>query len=146
MAIVVETCPRCGHDLVDLTIATYPPIPQKKCFECGWLWTGEPEEIIRVPFGGNSFNYDTTYTLRGNTDYECINGLATTMTTYGGGAIGMTEATEALTTALKDFEDKLINGSLMGEFEQSACVNCPNNIKNGGSGICHCILGQMQIT
>lgn len=25
---------------------------------------------------------------------------------------------------------------------QSACDNCPNNIKNGGSGICHCILGQ----
>ena len=25
---------------------------------------------------------------------------------------------------------------------QSVCDNCSNNIKNGGSGICHCILGQ----
>lgn len=22
------------------------------------------------------------------------------------------------------------------------CLNCPNNLRNGGSGICHCILGQ----
>ena len=26
-------------------------------------------------------------------------------------------------------------------FEASPCVNCSNNPKNGGSGICHCILG-----
>ena len=25
---------------------------------------------------------------------------------------------------------------------QSVCDNCSNNSKNGGSGICHCILGQ----
>lgn len=72
MAIIIETCPKCGYDLHDLVIATNPPIPQKKCFCCGWEWTGEPEEVVRVPFGGNSFNYDDL-TLRGNTDYECIN-------------------------------------------------------------------------
>lgn len=52
MAIIVETCPKCGHDLQDLMIATYPPIPKKECWNCGWSWTGESEEIIRVPFGG----------------------------------------------------------------------------------------------
>lgn len=26
------------------------------------------------------------------------------------------------------------------------CINCPNHPSNGGSGICHCILGQQQIT
>ena len=26
-------------------------------------------------------------------------------------------------------------------YEASPCVNCSNNPKNGGSGICHCILG-----
>ena len=52
--IVIETCPKCGHDLTDLVIATNPPIPQKKCFGCGWSWTGEQEEVVRVPFGGNS--------------------------------------------------------------------------------------------
>lgn len=74
MAIIIETCPKCGHDLHDLVIATNPPIPQKKCFCCGWEWTGEPEEVVRVPFGGNSFNHDNlTYALHGNMDYECIN-------------------------------------------------------------------------
>ena len=27
-----------------------------------------------------------------------------------------------------------------------ACRNCPNHPTNGGSGICHCILGTMQVT
>ena len=27
----------------------------------------------------------------------------------------------------------------------SPCDNCSNNPKNGGSGICHCILGQQTI-
>lgn len=26
------------------------------------------------------------------------------------------------------------------------CQNCPNNILNGGSGICHCTLGGIKIT
>lgn len=58
MAIIIETCPKCGHDLHDLVIATNPPIPQKKCFGCGWEWTGEPEQVIRMPFGGNSLEYN----------------------------------------------------------------------------------------
>ena len=74
--IIIETCPKCGHDLHDLIIATNPPIPKKKCFECGWELTGEPEQVMRVPFGGNSFNDSKTW-LHGNTDYECVNGLAT---------------------------------------------------------------------
>ena len=28
----------------------------------------------------------------------------------------------------------------------SACQGCPNHPSNGGSGICHCILGNPQIT
>jgi len=72
MAIIIETCPKCGHDLQDLMLACNPPITQKKCFSCGWSWTGQREEIIRVPFGGNSLDTDNTL-LHGNTDYECIN-------------------------------------------------------------------------
>lgn len=30
-------------------------------------------------------------------------------------------------------------------FPISPCDNCNNNPKNGGSGICHCILGTQQI-
>ena len=29
--------------------------------------------------------------------------------------------------------------------ENNPCVHCPNNPQNGGSGICHCILGQQTI-
>ena len=73
MAIIIETCPKCGHDLTDLMIATYPPIPQKKCFGCGWSWEGKREEIIRVPFGGNSLDIDNKYALNGSLYDECIN-------------------------------------------------------------------------
>ena len=73
MAIIIETCPKCGYDLHDLVIATNPPIPQKKCFNCDWEWTGEPEQVLRVPFGGNSFNINAAYDLHSNTDYEYIN-------------------------------------------------------------------------
>lgn len=104
--IIIETCPVCGHDLTDLVLTTYPPIPQKQCFSCGWSWTGKREEVVRVPFGGNSFAPDTTNCLNNN-----INDIAH-----------------------------------MGNFKQSACVDCINNPKNGGSGNCNCTLGQLDIT
>lgn len=52
--IVVETCPKCGHDLRNEVICTYPPIPRKVCWNCGWSWEGKQEKIVRVPFGGNT--------------------------------------------------------------------------------------------
>lgn len=99
--IIIETCPRCGHDLHDVMLTSNPPIPQKECFNCGWSWTGEPEEVIRVPFGGNSM------------DLERL--------------------------SLNDYNDITINS-----FEPSPCVECSNNPKNGGSGICNCTLPYMQ--
>ena len=53
--MIIETCPECGHDLLDEVICTYPPIPRKYCPSCGWSWTGERDEVMRVPFGGNSY-------------------------------------------------------------------------------------------
>lgn len=54
--MIVETCPKCGHDLVNTMLASNPPISKKECWSCGWSWTGEREEVIRVPFGGNGFD------------------------------------------------------------------------------------------
>lgn len=68
MAIIIETCPKCGHDLIDEVICTYPPIPRKGCPSCGWSWEGEPEEVVRVPFGGNSFKDDKLWS---NCDIDC---------------------------------------------------------------------------
>lgn len=96
--IIIETCPICGHDLIDTAIAVYPPIPQKMCLNCGWHWEGEPEKVVRVPFGGN-----------------------------------MTPDTPT-------------NFMPMQPFDNSACVHCSNNPKNGGSGICNCTLGLPSIT
>lgn len=105
---IIETCPKCGHDLMNLVLTTYPPIPQKKCFSCGWSWTGEPEKVVRVPFGGNATNVIEQPSLN---DY--INTLC----------------------ELKDLTT-----------EQSPCDSCPNNVKNGGSGNCNCILGLPKVT
>ena len=81
---IIETCPKCGHDLLDSVIAVMPPISRKECTHCGWSWEGKPEDTIR--------------------DYPIRPSNA--------------------------FYDKL------------PCQHCGNNPANGGSGICHCILGQ----
>ena len=39
----------------------------------------------------------------------------------------------------KEFEGTLVD-------IPPSCVNCPNHPSNGGSGLCHCILGQSPIT
>ncbi len=125
MAIIIETCPKCGHDLVDIMLASYPPIPKKECWNCGWSWTGEREEIVRVPFGGNA-----------NTATTLVGGNANTSTTIEAKTLN-----DLLNADYHKYEDLTVS-----VFEQSACVNCSNNPKNGGSGICHCTLGQPKIT
>lgn len=107
--IIIETCPKCGHDLQDEVICTYPPIPRKVCWNCGWSWTGKPEKITRVPFGGNLMADDTP-----------------TLTTT---------STKTETISLNDY-------TCDSTFGQTACINCSTNPKNGGDGICFCILGQ----
>lgn len=108
--IIIETCPECGNDLVDEVITTYPPIPRKACFHCGWSWEGKREEIVRVPFKEDAY------------------------------------------TDIKDQFAEFINirncpmQPSDANFESSPCANCPTNPKNGGDGICFCILGQPQIT
>ena len=105
MTRIIETCPKCGHDLVDLVLTTYPPIPQKKCFNCGWEWTGENEEIVRIPFDETDYNR------------RCYHYVERYVP---------------------------VQPSDVG-YDTSPCVHCSNNPKNGGSGICHCILGQQAI-
>ena len=56
MAMIIYTCPRCGTDLIDTVICTYPPKVQRWCPSCGWTYTEDHEEVIRVPFGGNLGN------------------------------------------------------------------------------------------
>lgn len=75
---IIETCPKCGHDLTDLVLTTYPPIPQKKCFNCGWEWTGKAEEVIRVSFDETDYSpckYCSNNPRNGGSGVcHCING------------------------------------------------------------------------
>lgn len=61
---IIETCPECGHDLVNLFFATYSSTPQKKCYNCGWEWTGKREdkreEVVRAPFNPSDAGYNSS--------------------------------------------------------------------------------------
>ena len=56
MAMIIYTCPRCGADLIDTVICTYPPKVQKRCHSRGWTYMENLEEAVRIPFGGNHGN------------------------------------------------------------------------------------------
>ena len=123
--IVVETCPKCGHDLRDEVICTYPPIPRKVCWNCGWSWTGKPEKITRVPFGGNT----NTFTDKDNTSIS-----------WNGSSIDWDSINIKTST---DWDSTNLDTSInINAFGREACENCPSNPKNGGDGICFCTLGQ----
>ena len=123
--IIIETCPKCGHDLQDEVICTYPPIPRKVCWNCGWSWTGEREKIKRVPFGGNT----NTFTEKDNTSISW-NGYSTDWD-----SIDIKTSTDWNSTHLD-------TSSNITAFGREACENCSSNPKNGGDGICFCTLGQ----
>lgn len=123
--IVIETCPKCGNDLRDEVICTYPPIPRKVCWNCGWSWTGEREKIKRVPFGGNT----NTFTEKDNTSISW-NGSSTDWDSID------------IKTSIDWDSTHLDTSSNITAFGKNACENCPSNPKNGGDGICFCILGQ----
>lgn len=124
--IVIETCPKCGNDLRDEVICTYPPIPRKVCWNCGWSWTGEREKIKRVPFGGNT----NTFTEKDNTSISW-NGSSTDWD-----SIDIKTSTDWDSTNIKT------SSTINNAFGRKACENCPSNPKNGGDGICFCTLGQ----
>ena len=124
--IVVETCPKCGHDLHDVVICTYPPIPRKVCWNCGWSWTGKPEKIRRVPFGGDTNNF----TDKDNTSISW-NVCSTDLD-----SIDIKTLTDWASTNIET------SSTINNAFGKHACENCRSNPKNGGDGVCFCIMGQ----
>ena len=56
MAMIIYTCPKCGTDLINTVLCTYPPKVQKWCPSCGWIYMEDHEEVVRIPFGGNHLN------------------------------------------------------------------------------------------
>ena len=47
--MIVCTCPKCGSDLQDIVLTSYPPQYQKYCGNCGWTHV-EKEEVCRIPY------------------------------------------------------------------------------------------------
>lgn len=127
--IIIEVCPKCGHDLYDTMICTNPPIPRKECLHCGWVWEGKQEEIVRVPFyDGHEYEFG-----------KRINGAEESILSQ--------EDLKEIQRRLEEFVQ--INSNtyeIVKPFNKTACLSCPSNPKNGGDGICFCTLGQLQIT
>ena len=51
---IIYTCPKCGSDIDDVVLTTYPPKYMKVCRnpKCDWQFIEEPEEdiTVRVPY------------------------------------------------------------------------------------------------
>ena len=54
---IIYTCPKCGNDLVDVCLCSYPAKNAMYCINCGFMTEPEIEETIRIPYGGN-YHYD----------------------------------------------------------------------------------------
>lgn len=48
--MIIETCPKCGGDLIPYVFTTYPPISARVCLKCGWRWEEKESEILRIRF------------------------------------------------------------------------------------------------
>lgn len=163
---IIETCPWCGGDLVDLVLTTYPPIPQKRCFNCGWSWTGEREEVVRVPFDENTYT-NTTDTITISSNDYVKKPVTIPEVTLNGNTYTNMNTTDTLTISWNDYIKKSVsvpevtlNGGVDchiveryvpvqpsdAGYNSSPCKYCSNNPENGGSGVCHCTLGQPKIT
>lgn len=118
--MIIYTCPECGHDLIIEAVTCIPPINKYYCPSCGWSHMTE-EEAVRIPFGGNSLAMKS---------------------------LVMIEATEEEAKSVNEYVDRISSPTRINFYDNfnvtSACDGCTNNPKNGGSGICNCILGQIQ--
>lgn len=119
--MIIYTCPKCGHDLANEVLDCYPPINRYVCHSCGWSHS-EQEKVVRIPFGGNMLN---------NTPKQKVDDMVD-LTDY--------KPNHVITTLNTPMQPS------NAMYESSSCVHCTNNPKNGGSGICHCILGSQEIT
>ena len=93
---IIETCPKCGHDIHSMVLTTNPPQEGKMCPNCGWsyIFKNNSDDVVRVPFDPNRhpFGYD----------------------------------------------ERVINYCDDSAQENDPCRSCPNDPRNGGSGICLC--------
>jgi hypothetical protein len=107
--MIIETCPKCGHDLIDLILASNPPIPKKECHNCGWSWTGKREEVVRVPFldgfMGN-YGYENDFLAMGYSkeDSKTLADLAVNSAISYNGKLDIAEAVDSLIRVMNNVD------------------------------------------
>lgn len=47
--MIEYVCPKCGGELDEICLMTYPPQYITKCKECGWSHTKQ-EEVLKIPY------------------------------------------------------------------------------------------------
>ena len=86
-----------------------------------------------------------------NHEWEPLNTVNTAGYVYRCRKCGATK-TEPVTSFLQEYtttsgnEDLNKKYSLWNSDSSDPCEHCPTNVKNGGTGICHCTLGQPKVT
>lgn len=58
---------------------------------------------------------------------------------------GYCKTTGCINPAYQFLNFRVVDYGRVLSNDNSPCANCPNNPINGGSGICHCILGTPKI-
>ena len=49
--MIIYTCPKCGGDLQEYVLTSYPPQYKKACPKCGWSHIEKPsDEVVRIPY------------------------------------------------------------------------------------------------
>lgn len=90
--IVVYTCPKCGADLEELVVATYPPQYIKRCRKCGWQ-SIEQDEIVRIPYEPGEYEYPAVsaeWTNADNLTPSCCRGCSNHPSNGGSGICNCT--------------------------------------------------------
>lgn len=110
--MIIETCPNCGGPLMNISLDTYPPIPKKECWKCGWSWTGEPEKIEYKSFE-EAKRMTEGDKIRSYSDEELANFLAVTI----GASVVAANMASGNTIDKEDY-DNYINELKNGYFKQ----------------------------
>lgn len=112
MAVIIEICPKCGRDLLDEVIYTYPPTIRKICLGCGWSWEDKRDEIDSFPFDDNDLKMETDNSLLNDflrmgcskEDSKALADLAVNFATSYNSALDITEATNNIIAAINSIK------------------------------------------
>lgn len=77
--IVIQICPKCGHDLTDVVYTSFPPIQGVQCFHCGYQHFEPHKELIRVPYDPQFDDIHMDETKIQNGGYDVCSGEMHTM-------------------------------------------------------------------